>query len=345
MSKPALVVALLIAVSGDPAVAARVWVDVDAACDGALLHDVDDCLALLHLERRATERVVAVSTVFGNATRDEVDDVMAALLERWTLERGSAPPRFRGARERGDCAGNAAAEALVGALVREPLEVLALGPLTNLACALALRPDLATRVVRVVAVMGAREGHVFHPAEDAAARSWLGHGPTFDDVNASRDPAAVGAVLDAHLALFLMPYENARWIELDAASLARVAETGAMARFVAERSRNWSRFWRETTGRRGFYPFDLAAAFIVTDPDAVRCVALAVRLGNDRRIGWFGALGIGPRRLLLDAPAAAEGSRRYAKSCRIAGTPPVRSLDLARVFAPAADEAGLRATR
>jgi hypothetical protein len=61
--------------------------------------------------------------------------------------------------------------------------VVALGPLTNLAAVLDARPELRSRVARVVAVMGRRPGHVFHPAEGAGGGLLFGHGPVFRDFN------------------------------------------------------------------------------------------------------------------------------------------------------------------
>lgn len=275
----------------------RLWVDTDAACEGSWRRDVDDCVALLHLARRAPERVHTIASVFGNASREEVDDTLARLVPLWTREAPSTPPLVRGARAAGAC-DESAAPALIAALASERLEILALGPLTNVACAIAVRPDLRSRIARVVAVMGARPGHVFHPAEDRAELAALAHGPVFDDVNVSHDAWAVSVVLASGVPLWLMPYESARSFELRAEDLDRLAREGGMPAAVASAARPWLAFWRSAAGRDGFYPFDLAAALVATTPEAVACEPIAATLTADRAIGW---LGFGPRRLLLGA--------------------------------------------
>lgn len=52
------------------------------------------------------------------------------------------------------------------------------------------------RALRVVAVMGRRPGHRFHPSQNVATGAMLfGHGPVFGDLNAVLDPKAVSDVL------------------------------------------------------------------------------------------------------------------------------------------------------
>lgn len=75
--------------------------------------------------------------------------------------------------------------ALVKALNAGSLDYVALGPLTNLAEILQHELGLARNITRVVAVIGRRPGHRFHPSENRAAGAMLfGHGPIFRDLNA-----------------------------------------------------------------------------------------------------------------------------------------------------------------
>lgn len=142
----------------------RGWVDTDAACGLGRRTDPDDCLALLLLARSKDVEIVGISTVFGNAALEETDRVTRALA---ALVEGSGlghVPVYRGA------AGSAglpqpAHEALTLALEEGPLTLLALGPLSNIATVLRDRPDLRRRVVRLIALMGRRPGHIFHPSE------------------------------------------------------------------------------------------------------------------------------------------------------------------------------------
>lgn len=166
----------------------RVWVDTDAACGTGQRRDPDDCLALLSLAGAAHIDIVGISTVFGNAPVAEADQVTRALVQ--TLGGGAGRPGRAGSASVPVFKGCGAAAskcledggsldaqgALQQALQQGSLDVVALGPLTNLAAVLAREPALAPRVSRVIAVMGRRPGHRFHPSENRATGAMLfGH--------------------------------------------------------------------------------------------------------------------------------------------------------------------------
>jgi inosine-uridine nucleoside N-ribohydrolase len=294
----------------------RLWVDADAACGTGRRTDPDDCLAIVLLAR-AGAPLVGISTVFGNAPRERVDDVTRQLLAELAAEGWTPPPLHPGADRalppHGQVtAPNRARDALIRALEAGPLTLLALGPLTNVAAALDARPELATRVTRLVAVMGRRPGHLFHPAEGAAARSFFGHGPVFRDFNVAQDVQAARRVLAHGLSITLVPYDASRSIEMTPVEVARWAESGRAGRWLAPRLRGWLDYWVEDIGRGGFAPFDLLAAAYVLAPDAFGCAPVRLRLGNDPQLlppmRWRASLLASPVEQWqpdTDAPAAA----------------------------------------
>ena len=214
-----------VALSGPPA---RIWIDTDAACGAGKRVDPDDCLAILHLANGP--EIAGISTVFGNAPLEITDATTRRLAhglgEGLNVHRGAAEPLP-------DAPPTAAAHALAEALEAGPLTIVTLGPLTNIAAALDARPDLRANVDRIVAVMGRRRGHVFHPSEGNGLGILLGHGPVFRDFNVAQDPKAVATVLAMDVPLVLVPYEAARRIEIDAASLRRLARFGGRSPVVA----------------------------------------------------------------------------------------------------------------
>lgn len=271
----------------------RVWVDADAACGHGARTDPDDCLAILLLASSPTIRVVGISTVFGNAALTVTDSTTRALTAALASDGRSAPPVYRGAGEPTGNGETAASTGLRQALDEAPLVIVALGPLSNIAQALAGRPELRARVQRLVAVMGRRRGHLFHPVEGGRAGSFLGHGPVFRDFNFAKDRAAAGRVLEMGLPITLVPYEAAREVVITPATLDTMVRRGGAGAWVAERSRGWLEYWREDIGTAGFYPFDLLAAAYTMEPGLFDCADTGARIGRDAGLlGWLGRTGL-----------------------------------------------------
>jgi Inosine-uridine preferring nucleoside hydrolase len=168
-----------------PQPAQRIWIDSDPACGVGRRVDADDCLAILYLALHGDIDIVGVSTVFGNASLEVTDGTARELVDVLTrqgtaqlaVHAGASEPRGR----KRTTPATEAERALIDALSAGPLTILALGPLTNLAAALVARPGLRHQVERIVAVMGRRPGHVFHPSEGNGTGVLFGHGPIVRD--------------------------------------------------------------------------------------------------------------------------------------------------------------------
>jgi len=275
----------------------QVWIDTDAACGRSSQTDPDDCLAILLLMQAEGVEVVGVSTVFGNAPIEVTDATTRALIAELGSAGVGTAPVYRGAAEPADAggplAGPVAREGLRAALAARPLVIVALGPLTNIVAALGERPDLQARVTGVVAVMGRRRGHLFHPVEGGTAPSLLGHGPVLSDFNFKQDPVAATALLGMRLPLTLIPYEAAREVTLSAGAFDRMEAHGGPAAWVARRARRWLGHWRDDIGIDGFYPFDALAAGYAIEPSLLRCADVSAWVGKDAGVlGWLGAKGL-----------------------------------------------------
>lgn len=258
------------------AVPARLWIDSDAACGSGARVDPDDCFAVLLLARAAPRLVVGVSAVGGNASLAVVESTLRELMAKT-----DASIAVHGAAD--------SAAALQRALEEGPLTLLALGPLTNIATALRQRPDLARNVTRLVAVMGRREGHLFHPSEARGHGMLFGHGPVFRDFNYAKDPEAAEAVLRSGVPVTMVPYEAARRLILSGADLDSFAAAGGAAAWVASRSHEWLEYWRQDVGLDGFYPFDLVAAAFLLRPEMFRCAAVRWWIRpRPRPLTWLG---------------------------------------------------------
>jgi purine nucleosidase len=277
-------------VKGGPAarMPERIWIDTDAACGHVRTTDPDDCLAILLLARAPGVEIVGISTVFGNAplaVTDRTTRDLMAILERGGI---ATAPVHRGSAgsvgEHGGVAPEPAHVALRKALAEAPLTVVSLGPLTNVAAALGERPDLQANVARLVAVMGRRPGHLFHPAEGAGDGILFGHGPVFRDFNFDQDREATTSILEMGLPTTLVPYDAARELTLTGADLARLEPRGDTAAWVASRARAWLDFWKEDVGKDGFYPFDLLAGAYVIEPRLFDCATSDAWVSKDPKL-------------------------------------------------------------
>lgn len=280
----------------------RIWVDTDAACGATPRTDPDDCLAILWLASRGVV-ITGLSTSFGNAPGDVVADRVAGLVAQMAADRLPVPPVFKGYGTPPDpsAARPPGVAALQAELKAGPLTILALGPLTNLAAALKGRPDLQRNVTRIVAVMGHRPGHLFHPTEGKGSGALLNHGPIFRDLNVSVDPDAVETILALHLPVTLIPYDAARATLITAADLDSLARQGPPHRWVVQTTRDWLTFWNDDVGLPGFYPFDWIAAAYLTDPALFNCAAVTARMTRE----W--SFWIRPRSSLLAETPAITG--------------------------------------
>ena len=292
---------LSLAPAGAHAVGARrVWVDTDAACGAGPTTDPDDCLALLALLKAQAVDVVGVSTVFGNAPLDVTDRTTRDLISRLAADGFRVPPVHRGrasAASANDDAPTPAEHALRDALFDAPMVIIALGPLTNIAAVLRRHPALSPRIQQIVAVMGQRRGHVFHPVEGGTAGMLLGHGPVFQDFNFVKDHTAAAEVVSLALPMTLIPYEAASEVAITERDLGAMSRPGESARWVAERSLGWLAFWQENIRQRGFFPFDLVAAAYLLHPGLFRCAEVWASIEPH---SWFWRWRLGPSGLFVD---------------------------------------------
>lgn len=239
--------------TGSPPTA--VWIDTDTAI-GVPGADVDDGLALVQAFHSPEIAVRGVSAVFGNAPLDKTFPIAREVVERF----GPAGcPVHEGAASADDLDRETpAVAALVAALEREPLTVIALGPVTNVGSVVRRRPDLVPRMQGIVMVAARRPGQSFLSVPDQP--------DPFPDMNFDCDPPAMQSLLDADVELVFAPWEVSSHVWLDEADLDRLAATGEPGAYIARHSRPWLAIWRDQLGAPGFNPFDTLAIAAVTHP-------------------------------------------------------------------------------
>jgi len=243
----------------------RVWIDTDPAI-GEPERDVDDGFAFLQAFRSPELDIRGVSVVFGNAPFDQALPIARRLVEQWGPEGLRVVGGASSAADRGKM--SEASFALAEALREAPLTILALGPATNVATVLQNHPELASRIVRIVAVAGRRPGQRF----TTGTVNVRGH----RDFNFELDPESFRVVIASKAPLVLTPFEISSRVWIESRDIERLALGSPAARSLAGPSRSWLALWSRLFGVRGFNPFDTLAVGYVTSSAGFRCEQLPI---------------------------------------------------------------------
>lgn len=256
---------------------------------------IDDAIALLYLLADPRVQICAITTVFGNISAGS-----AARNTLWVLDlagRTGEVPVAKGSevtlvgeqthrtgevhggeglggvevgQPAGQLVGENAAELIVRTAHERPGEVhlLATGPLTNLAVALRLEPELP-RLVDGVTIMG---GAALAPGNVTPAA----------EANIWHDPEAAQAVLSASWGTTLVPLDvTMRDVITEEQRRSLAAAPGSVARFAADILDHYMDFYTSVFGRRCCACHDvLAAAIAVGDVVPTRAVSVRVAVNT-----------------------------------------------------------------
>lgn len=242
---------------------------------------IDDAIALLMLLDRPEVEIEAITTVAGNISLDQATHNVGVVLD---VANGPAIPFYRGCArpllpyEPEDAAGIHGPDGLGGAgqvetrrraeaehaspalvrLVREnpgQITLLVLGPLTNVALALRLDPELPQKLKRLVVMGGAVDGR--------------GNTTSTTEFNIGFDPeaakivfAAAGQVPDG---LWLVPWETSLAYALPfAAWYTMIAGDQPVARFVRQMTAHLKQVLEAIDHTAFSWPDPLAAAVAIS---------------------------------------------------------------------------------
>jgi purine nucleosidase len=239
---------------------------------------IDDAMAIFYLAAAPEAEIVAVSAVHGNVPASLAADNALRLLDLVGLSHvpvavGARTP-FNQAPETSqfvhgeDGLGGAAgppsarrpigesgAEQLVRLARHRPAELslLALGPLTNIALALRLEPELPSLLREVVWMGGAIGGP--------------GNMTPHAEFNAWGDPEAAEQVLAAGFELTIVPLDATSRVHADTTWMDAVAGyDGQRAQFATRLLEHYAGFYATAMGLQGCLLHDPLAAAILLDP-------------------------------------------------------------------------------
>jgi inosine-uridine nucleoside N-ribohydrolase len=252
---------------------------------------IDDALALLLLAARPDVELVAVTTTHGNCTTEQSTANARRVLEVCGLAHvpvtgGISAPLVgelsvaafvHGEDGLGDCGeapppappappGSTAVEAILDLADRQPgeLDLLALGPLTNIGAAVRLDPEVlgAFRTVTVMGGIGPRL-----PAGAPDPTQGVGDPNTYHDPEAARLVAAAPAGN-----VVLAGVDVTMGVAAGPDHLARIAgATTAHGRFAARIIEFYVDFYERAYGRRALTLHDPLAAIVAAGGEEVGC--------------------------------------------------------------------------
>ena len=232
----------------------RIILDTDLAM-GAPGSDIDDGFALALALADPGLRVELVTTVGGNSdvvTSTRLTHELLAVLGRTDVPVVQGLPADE----------DAAAE-IVRRVLAEPgeLTLVTIGPLTNVARALALEPRVATAVREMVVMGGVYLEHTNVAAMPGEYNFWC-------------DPPAAQAVLQSGLPLRLVGLDVTRRVRLTRADATALADGGAFGRVAAMHTLAWIEFQEQVKPREEIEQgscalHDPLAVAVVTRPDLV----------------------------------------------------------------------------
>lgn len=234
---------------------------------------VDDALALLVLLGSPDVGVHAISAVHGTGPVEQVARNVLAVLElagkpaipvyqgapRPLMREPSYSPHVHGQNGLGDVEIAPPARGPAGLAIDlyraldERVTLFALGPLTNVALALAAQPELAAKIDRIVAMGGA----LFIPGTFSAVA----------ESNIGKDPEAAAIVLGTGVPLTLVPMDLVRQVVLSSADLASLADRGPRGAFAAHVTGTYLAFHKAQRGLDGIIPADAVTATYLVRPD------------------------------------------------------------------------------
>jgi purine nucleosidase len=245
---------------------------------------VDDAMAFVLQVLHPDIELIGVTSVFGNATIDTTTRNACYLAGRFApgvpVARGAAspldgaPPAPLAAIHGDDGLGNigpweedetasldarAASRFIIDSVRERPSEVtiIAVGPLTNLALALAEDPKIASLVKQVIVMGGAFgiagvNGNVTPAAE----------------ANIFGDPHAADLVFGADWPVTIVGLDVTQQVVMTTAYLAFLRDCGGEpGRFVWDVSRHYETFHRDTENLQGIYVHDASAVACLLAPD------------------------------------------------------------------------------
>ena len=265
-----------------------IYIDTDLSL-GTPGAEIDDGAALLMLLRNPAVEIAGIGSVFGNVAVGNATRNLARFLEMTgrtdiPLAQGAAGPLegdmdWFGEWQAGygatlPFAYNEPQESAADMLVRlaraypEQLNVIAIGPSTNLALALEKDPDIAFKVKQVVAMGGS-----------------FGSQPQAPEFNVHCDPSATRKICAADWPLTLLGLDITRQAAFSRTRFAALPESDLVITLLKQQAEGWiTRVESMGWEKDGCSLHDAVAAAYLLQPDLFHSVPVEVEISDGSRL-------------------------------------------------------------
>jgi pyrimidine-specific ribonucleoside hydrolase len=151
-------------------------------------------------------------------------------------------------------------------LRRRRLTILAIGPLTDIACLALNDPRDAANIVEVVAIMGRRPGEEF----ELKGKTGL------TDFNYVMDERAAGVLLASKVPLTFLTFDLTKSALVPRSAVEALQHRSSpAAKFFYQAAQPWLDFWKKAFAEDGFHPWDQNAIYYAANPAAFACTGAA----------------------------------------------------------------------
>lgn len=253
----------------------RILIDTDIAL-GIKNRDVDDGLAIVMAMHSSALEIAGITLTYGNDSLDNVHWAMENLINQcpgfnYPLAKGSSSNQDLGKE-------NKAVRQLIDSLTQKPATIVAIGPLTNIASAILVAPQIKSNIEEIVMVASRQRGQRFLTGNYQSSHP---------DLNFERDPQAVRILLESNIPLVFAPFEVSSKVWITEAVLDRIKQNhNPLTDYLHKNCHNWFKFWQTTFSTElynveGFNPFDCLAIAWLTDPDLLRWSYACLKIEED----------------------------------------------------------------
>lgn len=237
--------------------------------------DIDDGLAIAMALATPKLEVLGVVVTFGNNLMEPEFEVASRVVEGMGVAvpvlRGAPRPlpeaavtRYDGSAVDGACLNEGVrfmADQLRGSAA--PVTILAIGPLTDVACLALNFPDALPGIARVVAIGGREPKEAFEI-----------NGHYLSDFNLARDIPAIAYLLDeTTIPIRFMPFGLTSSVLVPASARDTLCNSklALAADFLCPAVAPWIDFWSKTFAEDGFHPWDQNTVHVTAAPEAFDC--------------------------------------------------------------------------